>query len=73
MSMLIVLISSTAFSLHILSIILWNFWQQYHKDLFCRVIGNMKAQIITLQLIRGANICVRISFKILYDQADFTV
>lgn len=47
------------------------------RGLFCPMIGaslgNVKAQIITFPLIRGANICLRISFKLLYDQADFIV
>lgn len=44
------------------------------QKLFCLMIGaslaNVKAQIITFPLIHGANICLRINLKILYDQAD---
>lgn len=45
------------------------------QRLFCLMtgasLGNVKAQVITFPLICGANICLRINLKILYDQADF--
>lgn len=47
--------------------------QGFFCPMICASLGNAKAQIIAFPLICGANICLRISFKMLYDQADFIV